>query len=257
MNPMPPGQLEVLRERSAELGVEPTPDTLEVNRELLRRAPGDKVASNRLGIALLQLGDYDEAESVLSTCLEAHPDNLIARRRLEEVRRRRTEADARKAERPPAKRAEPASSFWIKALHYHGDGWTVEPGEETWISDSGRRDAAGKRVYRDDGRPWGEPSWTTGHQIGLYFGGTLRIPVLVEVLAPPEFDPERVQGSHPDDPDAGERWPWVTDVRGLYAVSLDDAPTLEDLGIPHQRVQRRPRFTITPDQHDQLVRALS
>jgi hypothetical protein len=48
---------------------------------------------------------------------------------------------------------------WLKAIHYDEDeDWTVAPGEEVWISDAGRR-KNGKRVYRSDGQPWGEPSW--------------------------------------------------------------------------------------------------
>jgi hypothetical protein len=106
--------------------------------------------------------------------------------------------------------------------------------------------------------PWGEPSWKVGDEIGLYFGGTLKVPVLVEVIAPPEFNLAMVQeDAHGEEPDAGERWPWVTRVRGMRSVSLDRAPTLDDLGISHELVQRRPRFTITPDQHDRLVQALA
>jgi hypothetical protein len=104
--------------------------------------------------------------------------------------------------------------------------------EETWISDIGRRTAKGERVYRSDGVPWGEPSWTVGDEIGLYFGGTLKVPVLVTVTSPPEFNPELVQReSHGGELDAGERWPWVTRVRGLRSVPLSHAPTLDDLGF--------------------------
>lgn len=134
---------------------------------------------------------------------------------------------------------------WIKCLHYHDDGWTIQPGEETWISDIGRIDSRGHRVYRRDGTPWGEPSWKVADQVGLYLGGTLRVPIVVEVIESPEFNPELVQAeAHGGENDAGERWPWVTWVRGLHRAHLDDAPTLDDLRLPHKIVERRARFKI-------------
>lgn len=148
--------------------------------------------------------------------------------------------------------------FWIKCVHYQDDGWTIEPGERRWISDTGRRDAQGRRVFRQDGVPWGEPSWDVGDQVGLYFGGTLKVPVLVEVTSAPEFNPGFVQAeSHGQEADAGERWPWVTWVKGLYSQAPDDAPSLDDLEIPHMKVMRRTRFVLSPAEHRRLVQGLS
>jgi hypothetical protein len=252
--------LDALRDRSAALAGETGEDALEVNRAILALAPADPVASNRLGIALINLHRYEEAVEVLAPAVDAHPDNPIAVKRLEEARRRQragpppAPSPGNGGVRPPRS---DGPTYWIKAIHYHDDDWTIEPGEQTWISDIGRRDARGRRVYREDGVPWGEPSWRVGEEIGLYFGGTLKVPVLVEVVAPPEFNPGLVQAeAHGGEPDAGERWPWVTRVKGLYAVPLDEAPDLDRLDIPHERVQRRARFTITPDQHARLVEAL-
>jgi hypothetical protein len=95
---------------------------------------------------------------------------------------------------------------WLKSLHYHDDDYTIMPGEETWISDVGRRTPTGARVYRRDGEAWDEPSWKVDDEIALYYGGTLCVPVLVVVVAPPEFNPQLVQrDSHGQEPDAGER----------------------------------------------------
>jgi hypothetical protein len=260
---MAPTELDALRLRSADVAGQTSDDALEVHRAILSLVSADPVASNRLGIALLNLHRYNEAEEILARAVAAHPANEIATRRLEEARRR-----MRAPPPPPAPRggssgarrraAGSAPAHWIKAIHYHGDDWTIAADEETWISDIGRRDAGGERVYRADGVAWGEPSWAVGDGIGLYFGGTLKVPVLVEVIAPPEFNPELVQeDGHGQEADAGERWPWVTRVRGVRSVPLDRAPTLDALGIAHELVQRRPRFSITPDQHERLVRALS
>lgn len=147
---------------------------------------------------------------------------------------------------------------WLKSLHYHDDGYTIHPGERTWISDIGRRTRTGERVYRRDGIEWGEPSWKVDDEIGLYYGGTLRVPVLVRVVAPPSFDPELVQAeSHGQEPDAGERWPWVTPVEGLLRATLTAAPTLESLGLDHRLMMRRTKLVLTADAHHRLVLALS
>lgn len=147
---------------------------------------------------------------------------------------------------------------WLKSLHYHDDDYTIMPGEETWISDVGRRTPTGARVYRRDGEAWGEPSWKVDDEIGLYYGGTLRVPVLVVVIAPPEFNPQLVQrDSHGQESDAGERWPWVTRVRGVRRKDLNDAPTLDDIGIDHKLMMRRPKLKLSSDEHHRLVQGLS
>jgi hypothetical protein len=95
-----------------------------------------------------------------------------------------------------------------------------------------------------------------GDEIGLYYGGTLRVPVLVEVIALPEFNSNRVQKeSHGQEPDAGERWPWLTPVKGLRRVAVDQGPTLEKLGIDPKRMMRRPKIRLTPSEHQRLIRA--
>jgi tetratricopeptide (TPR) repeat protein len=249
--------LDSLRSRSDELGGDGSAEALEVDREVLRRVPGDPVSSNRLGIALLNAGHYEEAEAVFIAALEANPDNVIASRRLDEVHRKQNAPPPAPA-RGTSRASGPRSGYWIKSLHYDDDNWTIKVGEETWISDVGRRTKDGTRVYRQDGVPWGEPSWRVGDEVGVYLGGTLKVPVLVRVLAPPEFNPTLVQdGAQGQEPDAGERWPWVTKVLGIGAVPVEKAPTLDDLEIPRELVQRRPRFAITAEQHARLVQALS
>lgn len=150
-----------------------------------------------------------------------------------------------------------AVTGWLKSLHYRHDGWTIDPGAQSWISDISRHDRTGKRVYRQDGTPWGEPSWKVGDRVGLYFGGTLRVPILVEVIAPPRFDPEFVQNYNDGgEPDAGERWPWVTEIRGLLAVPLAQAPRLDDIGVDHASLRQRSRLLLSPNQLHALERAL-
>jgi hypothetical protein len=146
---------------------------------------------------------------------------------------------------------------WLKSLHYRHDDWTIQPGERTWISDISRHDYNGDRIYRRDGTPWGEPSWKIGDLVGLYFSGTLRVPVLVVVIAPPRFDPVFVQKYNDGgEPDAGERWPWVTEVEGVLAKPLQQAPTLDDVGVDHSIMKQRSRLVLTADQLHALEQAL-
>jgi hypothetical protein len=147
---------------------------------------------------------------------------------------------------------------WLKSIHYdeaENPDWTIQPGEETWISDAGQHDPAGNRMYRADDTPWGEPSWQVGDKVGLYFGGTYRVPVLVEVIGKPYFDEELV-ARESGNPEHGRRWPWVTPVRGISAVRLADAPTLEQLGIAHARMQQRARLALDDEERKKLLSLL-
>jgi hypothetical protein len=158
-----------------------------------------------------------------------------------------------------ASNTDPASAVtgWLKSIHYRYDSWAIQPGELSWISDIGRHDRHGDRVYRQDGTPWGEPSWKVGDRVGLYFSGTLRVPILVEVTAPPRFDPEHVQKYNDGgEPDAGERWPWLTEVRGLFAIPFARAPTLDDVGVGHDSMRQRSRLLLNPGQLHALEQAL-
>ena len=52
------------------------------------------------------------------------------------------------------------------------------------------------------------------------------------------------------------RWPWVTRVRGINAVSVEDAPSLADLGIDNRSMGRRSRKKLDGEQRDRLLRLL-
>jgi hypothetical protein len=149
---------------------------------------------------------------------------------------------------------------WLKSLHYDPtDGWTVAPAERSWISDAGRR-KNGRRVYRADGQPWGEPSWAVGDVVALYFGGTYKIPLVVEVFAKPVFDPARVQREGRLSlrrAGEGERWPWLTEVVGVLEKPLAQAPTLSEVGLDPTIVMRRTRAILAPETMARIVRRLT
>lgn len=79
----------------------------------------------------------------------------------------------------------------------------------------------------------------------------------MEVIAPARFDPDFVQAdSYGQEPDSGERWPWVTEVRGVRSVSVQRAPTLDDLRVRHESMMQRPRLLLTANQMHELDRTL-
>jgi hypothetical protein len=247
--------LDKLLQRSASLADATTDEAVEAQQAVLAEDPANLPAAIRLGRVLTELERWDEAEAAFRAVLERDPGNQIARRRLDELpRRRAAPPPVEPRSRRPAKVAGPR--YWIKGVHYADDGWMIAPDEVTVISDIGRRNQDGTRAYTADGAPWGRPSWRVGDQVGLYFGGTLRIPALVEVISPPEFNPELI-AERDGSQEWGERWPWVTHVRGLYAKPLTEAPTLDDLGMSSQQVQRLSRTTIDADLHARIVAALS
>lgn len=74
-----------LEARATELHGQDTDEVLEVNREILRLRPDNIAACNRLGIALLQRGEKEEARKVFEKGLAKNPENSIAKRRLLEL----------------------------------------------------------------------------------------------------------------------------------------------------------------------------
>jgi hypothetical protein len=178
-------------------------------------------------------------------------------KRLLKKRGRSVDYEAQPGHQPPqSKRRVPQA--WIKSQYYRHDGWAIAPGKEHWIGDPGEHDDDGNRIYRKDGVPAGEPRYKVGDTIGVYFGTTLKVPLIVEVIGPSRFDPKFAQ-EHNDggEPDAGERWPWVTPVRGLHEVSLEKASDIDYLGIRGAIMWGRPHFRISPERYQKLLAKFS
>jgi hypothetical protein len=231
-------------------------DALEVNAEILVVAPGDAKATLRLGAGLMAVGRVKDALDVYEKGAQAHKANTMIANRVKQARNAVWQAENAPPRSAASKRGVRSSGVtgWLKAMYYE-DGWTVEPGETTWISDPGQIDADGERMVRADGVPWGEPSWSIGDPVGLYFGGTKKVPVLVQVAGKPYFDEEFVARESGNAED-GRRWPWVTPVKGIASVPLDKAPTLEELGIAHARMQQRARLVLDAEERKRLLSLL-
>ena len=249
------GDLDALRARSDELADRLEDDAaLEANAQLLTLVPGDAKATLRLGAGLLAVGRIKDALDVYERGQEANRDNTMIANRVKQARH----AAALGVKTAPSKRKgrkqKATPTAWLKSV-YNDEDPDYEAGEETWISDAGQHDDEGERLYRTDGVAWGEPSWKVGDDVGLYFGGTYRVPVLAEVAELPRFDPAFVARERRS-VEYGERWPWVTPVRIVNAVRLRDAPSLETLGIERSSMQQRARLVLDDEQRKRLLEAL-
>jgi hypothetical protein len=249
-------ELDALQARADSLPRDAWEEGVSVNEAILRIKAGDLIATRRLALALVKLGDFDRAEEVVQEALALHPGDGILIRRAEDIARGRRTARVAAAKAKTRSSVDRAPRTWIKAVHYDGGGWTEPEGTELWISDPGQRDADGERLYTAGGEPWGQPSWRVGEEAGIYFGGTQRVPFLVEIIRPPEFNPPLVQAADWAQPGDGERWPWVTWVRVLKSVDVEVAPTLGELGIQTTSMQQRARLRTDPDIHHRLRAAL-
>ena len=177
-----------LQARVNELAPDAWEEQVAVNEAILRLRAGDLVATRRLALALVKLGQMDRAEEVVQEALVLHPADDILTRRAEDIARGRRTAAAEARTRSSRSSVEGTPSSWIKSVHYDGDGWVESEGTEYWISDPGQRDPSGERLYTATGDPWGRPSWRVGEEAGIYYSGTGRVPLLVEIIQPPEFN---------------------------------------------------------------------
>jgi hypothetical protein len=249
-------ELAALQARASSLPPDAWEEGVSVNEAILRIRAGDLIAARRLALALVKLDDFDRAEEVVQEALALHPGDGILTRRAEDIDRGRRTAEAVAVKAKTRSSVDRAPRTWIKAVYGDGGGWAESEGMELWISDPGQRDANGERLYTAAGEPWGRPSWRVGEEAGIYLGGTQRVPVLVEIIRPPEFNPSLVQAADWAQPGDGERWPWVTWIRVLKSVDVEVAPTLGELGIETTSMQQRAHLRTDPDIHHRLRAAL-
>ena len=111
---------------------------------------------------------------------------------------------------------------WLKVMHRFRGGATRTFG------DPHRLGAFGEPLMR--------PAYEPGDLALVYLAGTYRCPAVVEVVAPAAFD------------SAQRRWGWRTEVRVLAEAPLEEAPWLEDIGVPRISVGRQSRLRLRPEQ---------
>ena len=97
------------------------------------------------------------------------------------------------------------------------------------------------------GEPLMRPAYEPGDLALVYVAGSYRCPAAIEIVAPPAFDPELMERL--GGPGAGRRWGWLTEVRLVAEVGdIEDAPTLEEIGVPRVSVGRQSRLRLRPEQ---------
>jgi hypothetical protein len=109
-------------------------------------------------------------------------------------------------------------------------------GAQASVGDPHRLGAYGEPVMR--------PAYEPGDLALVYIAGTYRCPAVVEITAEPAFDSEQ------------RRWGWRTPVRVLAQVAIEDAPTLEEIGVARISVGRQSRLRLTPEQFEAGRRAI-
>ena len=209
-----------------------TDEALEINQAILELDPANELAATAARHRPPRTPAASRsAIAVLEAAVRAHPENTVADKRLQQAQRDIATAAVPKPRRRPKARI--AREVWVKAMEYK-DGWTTKPGQLTWVSDAGIIDHNGRRKIRDNGQPWGEPSWRVGDQVGLYLDDTNTIPVLAEIAARPVFDPAFVAAQSGSAED-GERWPWVTEVRVITTLPPESRAHARGPADPRQQ----------------------
>jgi hypothetical protein len=119
---------------------------------------------------------------------------------------------------------------WLKVMH------RFRGGEHRMVGDPHRLGSDGEPVMR--------PAYEPGDLALVYIAGTYCCPAVVEITGGAEFDPEQ------------RRWGWRTPVRVIAQVPVEEAPTLEEIGVPRVAVGRQSRLRLTPEQFEAGRRAI-
>jgi hypothetical protein len=136
-----------------------------------------------------------------------------------------------------------STGLWLKMMYHdtrrnRREWWR----NRRWISDG--------RPPPSDDHLVGGPRYAVGDLLVFYLverGGPVRCcPAIAEVRGPTRYDPAYV-GAHGRPGDA-DQWPWVTEVRVLHSTSLQDAPTLSDVGVSPSSVRRQGHIKLSESQ---------
>jgi hypothetical protein len=116
---------------------------------------------------------------------------------------------------------------WLKVMHSFRGGTVGDP-----------------HRIGPHGEPVMQPAYEPGDVALIYLAGTYRCPAVVEITAGASFDASRA------------RWGWRTPVRTLAEVPIEEAPTLEEIGVPRISVGRQSRLRLSAEQFERGRRAI-
>jgi hypothetical protein len=136
---------------------------------------------------------------------------------------------------------EAAPDYWLK---------------RTWVSDGPGRSSSRWRTHDKPRRgqtypPFG-PQYEVGDLLVIYITKRGVCPAILEVVSEPRWDPAWVDTE--SERGEGKRWGVVTEVQGKWAMSLDTAPSLEDIGVPAVAIQRKGHISLEDWQYEQAER---
>ncbi|HKI66711.1 MAG TPA: hypothetical protein VJ989_05525 [Solirubrobacterales bacterium] len=114
----------------------------------------------------------------------------------------------------------PGRRFWVKANYHRRRPDGREWWHRGWISD------------------WRQASYRRGDLILLYLGakfdGPRRCPAIVRVTRESRYDPEFVAEN---DPEAADRWPYVTDIECVFEVPIESGVPLDVFDVTPNGLQ--------------------
>ena len=134
-------------------------------------------------------------------------------------------------------------AYWLKVGYFSksqesDDRYWLE---RDWVSDSpgraSKRWKGGRRPRRGAIYPLHGPRYEVGDFLVVYVTGRGVCTAILEVIGEPYWDPSWVD----ENAEAGEgdEWGVVTRVKGRQVIAIDEAPGLEEIGVPRSRVQRQ------------------
>lgn len=139
-------------------------------------------------------------------------------------------------------------AYWLK-IGYFSDSQEASSSywlDRTWVSDSpGRvslRWTEQEMPKVGASYPRHGPQYEVGDRLVIYITKKGVCPAIVEVVAEPRWDPGWVDVQ--SGKNEGAKWGVVTEVEGLWSVSPDDAPPIEDIGVSRVRVQRHGHISL-------------
>ena len=139
---------------------------------------------------------------------------------------------------------------WLKILYNRegrssADYWQgYEDGG--WISDSPGRKSK-------DTTP--RPGYRVDDLVVAFLVDDDCCPAILRVTKDPVWDPDRVDDEA--EPGDGDRWACLTEVTLVSSVDIDDAPTLEGIGVERPSVAQKGRIKLEPWQYELAATAIA
>jgi hypothetical protein len=150
---------------------------------------------------------------------------------------------------------------WLK-IGYFNDSQEAAPDywmKRTWVSDSPGRTSPWWETYEKPRKgqtyPLHGPQYAVGDRLVVYITEKGVCPAILEVVAEPRWDPGWVDAQ--SGRGEGTEWGVVTDVRGLWSLSLDEAPPVEDIGVARARVQRHGHISLDDSEYEVAERLIA